>query len=226
MNSRWVFVVVVFSTLNAPLEGQNPAAAALSGVYVGSEAGGISYNTQITFDGVDDPAGRGAFGFGAFVGYNHALESWLVTAEATLTGGTEPGPYTFDATRTGFAELDLERGMGVGLSARVGRMVAGRALIQLIVGYSVATQTVSLDGVPLSEIPGGSDGETFGTFQLGGGVDIPLSSTLGFRFVFRSLGGHDLSADDFGSVVSDTSLTFFDVEPGVHQFLFGFRYLI
>ncbi len=224
MRGGWVWVLSTFGAFCSPLEGQANVSDAFSGLYVGAEAGGVSYNTDITFDGVDDPAGRGAFGYGAFIGYNHGFGAWLVGAEATVTGATEPDPYTFDPARTGFAELDLRRGTGVGLEARAGRVVAGRVLIHAIAGYAVATQQVYLDEVPLSQFPSGSASETFGTVLLGGGIDVPLSSKVGFRFVFRSLGGHDLSADDFGSVVPDAGLTFLDVEPGQHQFMFGLRY--
>lgn len=226
MKGKWLLVFGALGAFCTPALGQAPAPHPFSGVYLGGAGGGVSYNTRITFDGVDDPAGRGGFGYSAFLGYNHVFDDWLLGVETILSGASVPGPYTFDPAATGFAELDLRRDPGVGLDVRAGRVVAGRVLVHGIVGYSVATQSVRLDGVPLSDFAGGSEAETFGTVQLGAGVDVPIWSRLGFRFVFRSLGGHDLSAEDFGTVVPDASLTFFDVEPGQHHFLFGFRYLL
>lgn len=222
MKGRWLFVLVGIVGGGSPALAQTPDAFA--GVYAGGEFGAISYNTQITFDGVNDPAGRGGVGYNAFVGYGRAFDAWVLGAEAFVSGASVPDPYTFDPDVTGFSELDLRRGTGVGVDVRGGRLVGGHVLIHGILGYSVATQSVYLDGVPLSDFEGGSEPETFGTVQYGGGVEFAPLSRLGIRFAFRSLGGHDLSAEDFGSVTPDAGLTFFDVEPGQHQFMFGVRY--
>lgn len=225
MARRWWFAGFVgLAAFGSPAHGQFPDARLFSGVYGGVEVGPVSYNTQITFDGVDDPAGRGGLLYGAFLGYNRVGYPWLFGVEGRVTRASVPDPYTFDPAVTGFAELDIDRSSGVGLDARVGRLIAGRILIHGSVGTSVVTQTVHLDGVPLSGFVGGSEAKTFAAVQLGTGIEVALSPRLGFRFDFRSLEGHDLSADDFGTVVPDASLTFFDVEPGQHQFMFGLRY--
>jgi len=196
----------------------------LAGFYAGIEVGPVSYDTQITFDGVDDPAGRGGTGFAAVLGYNHVRGDWLTGLEASVTGGSVPDPYTFDENVTGFAELDLRRETGVGMSGRVGRLIARRLLLFGSVGYSVASQSVRLDGVPLVEFAGASDAATFGTVVWGGGLEWRTRSGVAFRFVTRRLGGHDLSAADFGAVVSDAGLTRFDVEPRQMHFVFGVTY--
>ena len=161
--------------------------------------------------------------YGVALGYLRPLGRWVLGLETTLGSATVPDPYTFDPSVTGFAELDLRRERGVSLAGRAGRVVAERLLVHGSIGYARATQSVRLDGVRLSEY-GGSGDVTFGTLLLGAGSEVGGATRRGLRFDFRSLGGHDLSADDFGSVVPDAGLTFLDVEPGQHRLTFGVRY--
>ncbi len=219
MNRRWVLVLLAATATTRAAEAQAPHP--LTGLYGGVEIGPVSYDTQINFDGVDDPAGRGGTLYSAVLGYASVLDNWLLGMEGAVTGASLPDPYTFDPAVTGFAELDLRRGTGVGLRAKAGRLIADRLLVFGSAGYAVASQSVRLDGIPLGEFGGASDAETFGTVEWGAGVEWALSSRLGLRFAFRSLGGHDLSAADFGSVVPDAGLTFFDVEPRQKHFVFG-----
>ncbi len=194
------------------------------GAYAGLGFGPVSYNTRIAFDGVFDPAGRGGLVYGVSGGYDHAFGLWIVGAEATITAASVPDPYTFDPAVTGFAELHLRRGTSAGLNVRGGYVLGGRVLVHAGVGISVATQSVRLDGRPLSDFEGGSEAERFVTLQRSLGVEGGVGSRVRLGFSFRSSAGHDLSADDFGRVVDDASLTFFDLEPSQDEFIFGVRF--
>ncbi len=192
-----------------------------SGFYGGFEGGAISYNTQITFDGVDDPAGRGGAGYGAFFGYNHTYEKLSVGAELLFNLASDPDPYTFDPAVAGFAELDLRRGASFGLDVRAGYLMTERFLLYGSVGYSANKQSVRIDGVPLDQLAGGAAAEEFGASQFGTGLEVAIHPKLGIRVSFRSLTGHDLNVTDFGTIPTDASLTRFDVEPSQQQFFAG-----
>ena len=69
------------------MRAQSDLVDSFSGYYAGVDIGTISYNTQITFDGVDDPAGRGGFGYGVFVGRNWTFKKLLVGGEVYLNWG-------------------------------------------------------------------------------------------------------------------------------------------
>lgn len=194
------------------------------GFYGGLEGGAISYNTQITFDGVDDPAGRGGVGYGAFLGYNHIGGKWLVGAELNSHAASVPNPYTFDPSVVGFRDLDLRRGTSFGLDVRFGSLIGPKVLLYGTLGFSANQQSVRIDGIPLDQITGGAAAETFGAIQLGVGLEIALLSTLGLRAAFRSLSGHDLSATDFGTIPTNASLARFDVEPSQQHFFAGLRF--
>lgn len=200
---------------------QAQAPGHFSGFYGGLEGGTISYHTQITFDGVDDPAGRGGAGYGAFLGYNHTYGAGLLGAEMVVNLASVPDPYTFDPAVAGFAELDVTRGPSVGLDVRVGYLVLERLLLYGSVGYSANEQAVRIDGISLNQFPGGASDDVFGALQFGAGLEVAVRSRLGLRASFRSLAGHDLNATDFGTIPTAASLTRFDVEPSHQQFFAG-----
>ena len=110
MNGKHSLVLGALISLSTTSNAQAQSSDYFSGFYGGFEGGAISYDTQITFDGVDDPAGRGGAGYGAFFGYNHTYEKLSVGAELLFNLASDPDPYTFDPAVVGFAELDLRRG--------------------------------------------------------------------------------------------------------------------
>lgn len=219
MNCQYLLVFSVLASLSITSKTEAQSSNYFSGYYIGLEIGTISYNTQITFDGVDDPAGRSGGGYGAFFGYNYTNTKLLVGAEILINFASKPGPYTFDPAVVGFAELDLQRGASAGLDFRVGYLVIDRILLYGNVGYSANKQSVHLDGVSLQQFAGGAAAEKFGAFQFGVGVEAAIHLKVSFRFSYRSLAGHDLNATDFGTIPIDASLTRFDVEPSQQQFL-------
>lgn len=192
-----------------------------SGFYLGLEGGTVSYNTQITFDGVDDPAGRSGATYGAFLGFSRVYRPWLAGAEVFFNLASEPGAYTFDPAVTGFSEMDVHRGVGIGLDAQGGYIVFERILLYAALGASFNEQSVRIDGVPLDEFEGGSEAEKFVTLQVGAGLAFAVRRELAIRVSFRSVSGRDLDASDFGPIPIDASLTRFDVEPRQQQFLAG-----
>ena len=195
-----------------------------SGFYGGVEGGAISYNTQITFDGVDDPAGRGGVGYGAFFGYNLDRTDILIGGEAIFTFASDPDPYTFSPSVVGFSELDVLRAASAGLDVRIGYVVVERILVHGNVGVSLNRQSVFVDGTPLKQFEGATDAKTFGAIQPGAGLEVILAQGLGVRFVVRMLNGVDLSASDFGSIPVDASLSRLDVEPSQVQIFSGLTY--
>ncbi len=221
MNWQHVLVLGILVSLIAAGRVQAQSPEYFSGFYVGLEGGTISYNTQITFDGVDDPAGRSGAGYGALLGYNHTYAKVLVGAELVFNLASDPDPYTFDPAVVGFSEMDVRRAASIGLDLRAGYLVIQRILLYAAIGYSANTQSVRMDGVPLEQFAGGAAEEAFGAFQYGGGLEVALHRKLGFRFSFRTLRGHDLSATDFGTIPTTASLTRFDVEPSQQQFFVG-----
>ena len=200
---------------------QSDFSDAFSGYYAGVEIGTISYNTQITFDGVDDPAGRGGLGYGAFLGYNHRFKKLLVGGEVYYNGVLEPDPYTFDPGVIGFSELDLKRGANWGVDVRGGYLLLSRLLIYGSVGYSHSKQSVLIDGTPLNEFSGGSGAERFGRVRLGLGLEYAFTSSIAVRCAFEQMEGHDLDRSDFGVIASDAALQRLDVEPSLQQFFVG-----
>lgn len=224
MQKRLLLIIAALSILSSICDAQASPSDYRSGFYIGLEGGIISYNTQITFDGVDDPAGRSGAGYGAMLGYSHVKNQWLIGAEMVVNFASVPNPYTFDPAVTGFSELDLRRGASIGLDARVGYVIAGKVLLYGSVGYSANKQSVRIDGVSLNLFPGGAADAEFAAFQSGIGTEIAVRRNLAFRFTFRSLAGHDLSASDFGSIPRDASLTRLDVEPKQQQFFWGLVY--
>ncbi len=192
-----------------------------SGFYGGVEVGAISYNTQITFDGVDDPAGRGGVGYGVFLGYNQMYKKALLGAELMLNLPSVPDPYTFDPVVTGFSDLDLRRRASFGLDVRAGFLLSKRVKLFGSLGYSANKQSVRIDKVPLEEFAGGAADVSFGIFQVGAGLEIALHKRIGIRFLFRTLTGQDLNITDFGSIPIEASLMRFDVEPSQQQFFTG-----
>jgi len=195
-----------------------------SGFYAGAEAGVVSYDTHIRFDGVDDPAGRGGAGYGALFGYDRTRDAFLYGVQLFVNLASAPDPYTFDPAIVGFSELELRRGASVGLDVRSGYLVAERILLFGTIGASVNRQSVRIDDVPLDRLAGGSEPETFGAVQFGAGAGVAINSQLRLRAAFRTLGGHDLDASDFGSIPTEASLSFLDVEPRQQQFLVGLVY--
>lgn len=178
----------------------------------------MSYNTQITFDGVDDPAGRGGVGYGAAVGYNHLRDRLLLGAELMFTDAPDPDPYTFDPAVIGFSEMDVLRGASVGLDVRAGVLLTKSILAYGAVGYSANHQSVRLDGVPLEEFANGSGPKRYGAVQLTAGLEWAFHERVGIRTSFRKLNGVDLSAEDFGTIPMDASLSRLDVEPSQQHF--------
>lgn len=221
MKGSSLLVCSIIASLCTASLAQAQAPDYFSGFYGGFEGGPISYNTQITFDGVDDPAGRGHVMYGAFLGYNHAPQTLLAGAELSVHLAPPPDPYTFDPAVVGFSELDLRRGASVGLDLRAGYVLLKRLLLYGNVGYSVNRQSVRIDGVPLEEFAGGAAPQTFGAFQFGAGLEGMFHPHVGIRTSVRTLAGHDLSATDFGTIPTDASLARFDVEPSQVQFLVG-----
>lgn len=224
MNWQHLLVFGALASLSTASNAQAQSSDYFSGFYGGFEGGAISYNTQITFDGVDDPAGRGGAGYGAFFGYNHTYQKLLVGAEVLFNLASDPDPYTFDPAVVGFAELDVRRGTSVGLDVRAGYLVTEKILLYGTVGYSANKQSVRVDGVPLDQFAGGAAAEEFGAFEFGAGLEVAIHPQLGIRVSFRSLAGHDLNATDFGTIPTDASLTRFDVEPSQQQFFAGLMF--
>ena len=171
-----------------------------------------------------NPAGRGAFVAGASLGYNRVTGRWLLGVEGNLARASVPDPYTFDPSVTGFAELDLRQDVGVGLDGRLGLRWSNATLVYASVGYGVGTQSVRLDGVPLSDFEGGSEPATFGAVRFGAGIEVAIAERIGLHLSVRTSAGHDLAARDFGTLVPSSGLSFFDVEPSQDQFLIGARY--
>ena len=216
-----LFILVTLVSLGLLRDTQAQSSNGLSGFYVGFEGGVISYNTQITVDGVDDPAGRGGAGYGVFLGYSHSYEKAIVGSELLINLASIPDPYTFDSAAVGFSELDLRRGASIGLDARVGYLFTEKMQLYGSIGYSANRQSVRIDGVPLDQFEGGADPDAFGAFQFGAGVEGAIRPQLGFRVSFRSLVGRNLKATDFGAIPIEASLTRFDVEPSQQQFFLG-----
>lgn len=217
---RYVWVLVYAVLHGQQVEAQSDFSHAFSGYYAGVEVGTISYNTQITFDGVDDPAGRGGLGYGVFMGYNWTIKSLLVGGELYCNGVKEPDPYTFDPNVIGFSELDLERGASLGIDIRAGYLLK-RLLIYGTVGYSHNKQSVVIDGTPLERFSGGSDPERFGRMLLGFGLEVALTSSLSIRCAFEQMEGYDLDRSDFGIIATNAALQRLDVEPSLQQFFVG-----
>lgn len=218
------FALGVLISLSSASPAQAQSSDYFSGPYGGFEGGAISYNTQITFDGVDDPAGRGGTGYGVFLGYNHTFEKWLIGGELLFNLASEPDPYTFDPALAGFAELDVLRGASYGVDVRAGYLMAGRLLLFGRVGRSANKQSVRIDGEPLDSFAGGSRAEAFSAFQVGAGLEVAVPPRLSIRISVRSLTGHDLNVTDFGTVASDASLMRFDVEPSQQQIWIGLTF--
>ncbi len=195
-----------------------------AGLYGGFEGGAISFNTQITYDGVDDPAGRGDVMYGVFLGYNQLYEKLLVGVELSFNGASHPEPYTLEPATVGFVDLDLQRGVNLGLDVRGGYLLVNRLLVSGSVGYSINRQAVRIDGVPLAEFEGGAADAVFGTLQFGAGLEVAVSPSLGIRTTVRTFTGHDLSVSDFGTIATDASVNRLDVEPSEQQFLLGVYY--
>lgn len=224
MNWMTPSVLGTLVSLSTAIDAWAQSSEYFSGLYVGVEGGAISYDTQITFDGVDDPAGRGGAGYGVFVGYNHTSSKILVGAELSFVFAATPGPYTFDPAAVGFAELDLRRGVSFGFDALAGYLLTDRMLLNAHVGFSANKQSVLIDGLPLDQFAGGAGAETFGAVQFGVGLEVAVHHALGIRVSFERLAGHDLSAVDFGTIPSDAALTRFDVEPSQQQFFVGLTF--
>ena len=224
---KWRHLLVMGSLICLSTTGHAKAQPSdyFSGFYGGFDGGVISYNTQITFDGVNDPAGRGGAGYGAFFGYNHAYGKLLLGAELLLNSASVPDPYTFDSAVVGFAELDLRRGISFGLDVHIGYLITEKILLYGSVGYSGNKQSVRIDGVLLDQFAGGAATEKFGTFQVGAGLEAAIHPKLGIRVSFRSLAGHDLNVADFGTILTEASITRFDVEPSQQQFFAGLIFL-
>lgn len=192
-----------------------------SGLYGGLEGGSISYNTQITFDGVDDPAGRSAAGYGGFLGYNFLSDNILLSAEFILNFASVPGAYTFDETANGFSELEVRRGTSVGLDLRIGYLIAGRFLLNAKAGYSANSQSVRIKEDPLEIDPMEISRESFARFQLGAGFEASVHPNIAIRFSFRTLAGFDLEKSDVADVATLNTFNRFDVEPSQQQFFSG-----
>lgn len=192
-----------------------------SGVYGGLEAGSISYNTQITFDGVDDPAGRSAAGYGGFLGYNVLSDNILLGAEFILNFASAPGPYTFDQAANGFSELEVRRGTSAGLDLRIGYLIAGRFLLNAKAGYSANSQSVRIKEDPLEIDPMEISRESFRRFQFGAGFEASVHPNIAIRFSFRTLAGFDLEKADVTDVPTLNAFNRFDVEPSQQQFFSG-----
>ena len=221
MDWQHLLVCGALASLGTASNAQAQAPDHFSGFYGGLEGGTISYNTKITFDGVDDPAGRGGAGYGAFLGYNYTYGKVLLGAEALFNMASASDPYTFDPLVVGFATLDLQRGVSVGIEGRAGYLVTEKILLYGTVGYSANEQSVRIDGVPLDQFAGGAADKTFGAFQFGAGLEIAIHRQLGIRASFRSVAGHDLNATDFGTIPTEAALTRFDVKPSHQQFFAG-----
>ncbi len=191
------FIFSVLISLSAVYNAQAQPSNRLSGFYGGAEIGTISYNTHIIFDGVDDPAGRGDFGYGFIVGYNHIAKNAMVGVELLYHLAAVPDPYTFDPALVGFSKMDLRQAPNAGLDFRAGYL---------------ATKNLLLYGAAAAH---------FGTFRLGLGVEYAILTKLSVRCAFRSLSGHKLSASDFGTIPQEASLRRFDVDPAQLQFFSG-----
>ncbi len=215
---KWVLLVTVLLSLE--VKAQSDFSDTFSGAYLGVEIGPVSYNTQITFDGVDDPAGRGGFGYSAFFGYSKLFNKLLVGGECHITGEKEPDPYTFDPAVTGFSDLELKRSASLGFDLR-GGYLHKRLLLYGSLGYARHKQTVLIDGVPLDQFSGGSDPERFGRILLGLGLEIAVTQRLSIRGSFKHMRGHDLDRTDFGSVATSAGLQRLDVEPNLLQIFTG-----
>ncbi len=221
LNWRGLLVFAVFSSLPIAGTAQAQSPGYFSGIYGGIEGGTVSFNTQITFDGVDDPAGRGSIIYGAFLGYNQIYEPFLVGTELVFNLVSHPDPYTFDPSAVGFSEMDVRRGASVGVDVRGGYLAIERILLYGTAGFSYNSQSVRIDDVPLEQFDGGSGAKKFGALQLGVGLEVAVHLQIHLRASVRTLQGRDLSAADFGTIPTDASLSRFDVEPSQLQFLFG-----
>ena len=135
MNWQHVLVCGILASLSTAGSAKAQSSDYFSGLYGGLEGGTISYNTQITFDGVDDPAGRSGAGYGAVVGYNHTYEKVLVGAELVFNLASDPDPYTFDPAVVGFSDMDVRRAASFGLDVRVGYLVIEKILLYATLGY-------------------------------------------------------------------------------------------
>jgi len=204
--------------LSAPrvLFGQD--ASDFAGAYFGLEGGAVSYNTQITFDGVDDPAGRGGLGYGAFVGFNLVENRLLLGAELVIHRAPDPDPYTFDPQVIGFFEMDVVQNASIGLDVRGGLLLTKKILAYGSLGPSRAQQTVRIDGVSLESFATGAEPETFIAMQVGAGLEWAFHRRFGIRTSIRKSKGVDLSAEDFGTIPRDASLSRLDVEPSQLHF--------
>jgi len=221
MNRHRLLTISILAILLVSCNTQAQQPSYFSGFYGGLEGGAISYNTQITFDGVDDPAGRGGGGYGLVFGYNHEHKKLVIGAELLFNLASTPDPYTFDPAVTGFSDLDLRRGASFGLDLRAGYLVIKRILLYGSLGFSRNKQSVRIDGTPLNQFSGGADDVQFGSVQFALGLEVAIYRKVSIRSYFRTLDGYDLNVTDFGTIITDVSLSHFDVEPVQQQFFTG-----
>ncbi len=220
LKNRLIWVLVATVLISLEVDAQSDFLETFSGFYGGAEIGTISYNTQITFDGVDDPAGRGGLGYGGFLGYRRVFKKLVVGGELRVNGVNEPNPYTFDPLVIGFSELDLKRQASWGMDFKGGYLF-NRLLIFGSVGYRRNKQSVLIDGTPLDQFVGGSDPKGFGRILLGLGLEVAVNSALSVRCAFEQMEGHDLDRSDFGTIATNAALQRLDVEPSLQQFFIG-----
>ena len=216
-----VLISLVVTGASATAQAQTTGENAFHGPYVGAELGSIASDALIRFDGVRDPAGRGRFGFGVLGGYNYTLGSFLGGAEVSLNAATDADPFTFDPAVVGFSNLELDRGLALGLDARAGYIVAQRILLFGTLGYGVSEHEYLIDGTPLDEITGRSSSGSFGAFRYGGGIEAAIASHLHLRLIYRRFSGEGLSTEDFEPLASDAGLDHFDLELDEKQILLG-----
>lgn len=215
------FLVTILAGRFAWAQAQTADEFVFRGPYVGAEFGSINSDALITFDGVRDPAGRGRFGFGGFVGYNYTADNFLIGAEVSSTVATDADPFTFDPGVVGFSELELDRGPAFGVDVHAGYIVARRILVFGTLGYGRSELKYFVDGIPLDEITGKSPSGSIGSVRYGGGVDGAITRHLHLRLIYRRLSGGDLSTSDFEPLVSDAGLDHFDFSPNESQILLG-----
>ena len=221
MNKKFLLIFISLLTISTISRAQTKFSIYFSGFYAGFEAGIVNYNTQITFDGVNDPAGRGGELYGALLGYNQTYNRLFIALEMFYNFASDIDPYTFDPDVVGFSELNLQQGNRFGLDASVGYLLTKIIVLYGTIGCSTNKQSVFIDGKPLDQYSGGATAENYFSFQFGAGLEVAIHSWLVIRVSFKNIDGNDMKTTDFGTIPANAGLTHFELESSQHQFLIG-----
>jgi outer membrane immunogenic protein len=156
-------------------------AAPFDGVFFGVQSGAVDRSTSLRIGDAKIDGSKTDIAYGAFVGYDLAIDRFVVGAQAEVNGGA--GNILAHDDEGTFNDVDPKWGYAV--SARAGFLALPRTLIYGRIGYAAERTREVFGGQSILIVAIPPRPEWHGGLQLGGGAEFAATRKISVRAEYR-----------------------------------------